>query len=150
MLDTVALRHSRPMPATGDLIALGFHPIVCEHSNKWVNNPPKGSSLPRLTWSRNDGGEWLTAEVSLPKFAKGSNVYTLSENEVKTALSDFEDYTSEVTQTDFNVDAAVVSRVDYAHNFKLQNELDVKEYLKAFQKLSHSRYSRRNDNDSAG
>jgi hypothetical protein len=149
MIDTVRLRHSRPMPSPDELHAHGFI-SSCEHSNsrKYISNPPKGSNLPRLTWTRREDTGWLSAEVSLPKFYFGNNVRSLSDSEIESVLSDFGSYVEAKAGVNFEVESSLVSRADFANNFELENETQVKSYLRAFGQISHSRYSRRNENNS--
>ncbi len=149
MIDTVSLRHIATMPKPDELNALGFF-SACGHgdSQRYISNPPKGSHLPRLTWSRRDAVEWLTAEVSLPKFYCGDNVRSLNQSEIGAALGSFQAFVEAKAQTDFDAETALVGRVDYCNNFQLENESDVKAYLKAFQRITRARYSRRIENDS--
>ncbi len=149
MIDTVAVRHSLAMPPPAGLLALGFS-TPCGHalaSSKWVKNPPKGSNLPRLTWSAHDGGkDWLTAEVSLPKFVNGTNVRTLTEPEQQRGIRDLSAFVSEKADVDFDVDAALVGRVDYCYCWQV-GEAYVNAYVASISRASMPHMKRRMDGD---
>ena len=149
MIDTVQLRHQSQMPPAAELNSLGFY-SACEHSEsrKYIANPPKGSHLPRLTWTRREDADWLTAEVSLPKLYAGDNVRSLDQRQIDEALGSFQEFVEQKAQAPFNPYTALVGRVDYCHNFQLGSEVEVKNYLRAFQHITHARYSRRVENDS--
>jgi hypothetical protein len=149
MIDTVAVRHSLAMPPPAGLLALGFS-TPCGHalaSSKWVKNPPKGSNLPRLTWSTHDGGgDWLTAEVSLPKFVNGTNVRTLTELEHQRGMRDLSAFVTETADVDFDVDTALVGRVDYCHCWRV-GEAHVNAYVASISRASMPHMKRRMDGD---
>ena len=148
MIDTVAVRHSLAMPPPAGLLALGFS-TPCDHalaSSKWVKNPPKGSNLPRLTWSAHDGGkDWLTAEVSLPKFHSGTNVRTLTASQHQTALSDLGVFVSQTAGVDFNIDMALVGRADYDYCWQVGDEARVNAYVASISRASMPHMKRRMD-----
>jgi hypothetical protein len=142
MLDTVTIRRAyrnKPDPP------LGFFEIRRKGDTIiYSRNPPKDSHLPRLTWThqKRTGGSWLSQEVSLPKFYFGNNVQMLNPEQLKTALSDVQDYVERITELDFDVPSAKLSRVDYGYNVQLKDEYEVKAYLRSFNGLFLARYKR--------
>jgi hypothetical protein len=110
----------------------------------YARNPAKGSNLPRLTWTHQErtGGSWLSSEVSLPKFYFGNNVEMLNPEQLKTSLSDVQDYVETTTELLFDVPSAKLGRVDYGYNIRLKDEHEVKAYLRSFNGLTLAKYSR--------
>jgi hypothetical protein len=116
----------------------------------YARNPAKGSNLPRLTWTHQErtGGSWLSSEVSLPKFHFGNNVEMLNPEQLKTSLSDVQDYVETTTELAFDVPSAKVGRVDFGYNVQLKDEHEVKAYLRSFNRLFLARYKRVSIDDS--
>jgi hypothetical protein len=149
MIDTVAIRHayrnkSNPPP-------LGF--FLTRRNGDTVThcrNPPKGSHLPRLTWTHQErtGGSWLSSEVSLPKFYFGDNVQMLNPEQLQTALSDVQEFVEAAAELPFDVPSATVGRVDFGYNIRLEDENAVKAYLRAANRASLPRYKRVSIDDS--
>jgi hypothetical protein len=142
MIDTVALRHAyqnKPNPPFGF-----FQTRKNGDTLIYARNPPKGSNLPRLTWTHQErmGGSWLSQEVSLPKFYFGNNVQMLSPEQLKTALLDVQTYVENITELPFDVPSAKLSRVDYGYNFQMNDERVVKAYLRSFNGLRLAGYKR--------
>jgi hypothetical protein len=110
----------------------------------YARNPAKGSNLPRLTWTHQErtGGSWLSSEVSLPKFYFGNNVEMLNPEQLKTSLSDVQDYVETTTELLFDVPSAKLGRVDYGYNIRLKDEYEVKAYLRSFNRLFLAKYKR--------
>jgi hypothetical protein len=137
------------MPPPAGLLALGFS-TPCGHaleSSKWVKNPPKGSNLPRLTWSFYDGGKaWLSAEVSMGKFVNGTNVRMLTESEQQRGIRDLSAFVSEAADVDFDVDTALVGRVDYCCCWQV-GEAYVNAYVASISRASMPHMKRRMDGD---
>jgi hypothetical protein len=146
MLDTVQIRRSVPRHQPNELIALGWS-SSCGHaeSDKFKLNLPK---MPRLTWTHREDADWLTAEVSLPKFYFGNNVESLNDSQLQTALVDVGAYIEDKAQAAFDVPTAFVGRVDFCHNFKLESESEVKKYIRSFQQVRLPRYDTQAVNDS--
>lgn len=151
MFDTVRLHHPRPMPSAPELLQLGFVSLDGRNdgrSPKWVKNPPKGSCEPRLTYSNRDAaGSYLIAEVSLPKFLFGNNIKEIEPNHIELTLSDFGEYVEQAARVEFDARTALVGRADYCRNYQLENETQVRAYIKAFQCATLPKYSRRCEND---
>jgi hypothetical protein len=83
----------------------------------WKLNPPRDNgTLPRLTWNSSPSGDWLTAEVSLPKFLFGNNVRMVSDADVRHALKDISCFITETVGVPFDAPSALVGRVDYCEN----------------------------------
>jgi hypothetical protein len=142
MIDTVALRHAyqnKPNPPLGF-----FQTRRNGDTISYARNPPKGSHLPRLTWTHQErtGASYLSSEVSLPKFYFGNNVEMLNAEELKTSLSDVQDYVETATELPFDVPSAKLGRVDYGYNFQMNDERVVKAYLRSFNGLHLARYKR--------
>jgi hypothetical protein len=148
MIDTVALRHAYQNKIKPPL---GFFETRKKGDTiTYARNPPKGSHLPRLTWTHREreGGSWLSSEVSLPKFYFGNNVQMLNAEELKTALSDMQLYVETTTELPFDVPSAKLGRVDYGYNIGLKDEYEVKAYLRSFNRLFLARYKRVSIDDS--
>ncbi len=142
MIDTVTLRHAYQNKFKPPL---GFFEIRRKgDTNTYSRNPPKGSNLPRLTWTHRerDGGSYLSSEVSLPKFYFGNNVQMLNAEQLKASLSDVQDYVERITELPFDVPSAKLGRVDYGYNIRLKDEFEVKAYLRSFNRLFLARYKR--------
>jgi hypothetical protein len=148
MIDTVAIRRAyrnKPDPP------LGFFQTRRKGDTiTFCRNPPKGSNLPRLTWTHQErtGGSWLQQEVSLPKFYFGNNVQMLNPEQLEMALTDVQDYVEQVTELPFDVPSAKLGRVDYGYNVQLKDEHEVKAYIRSFNGLSLARYKRVSIDDS--
>ncbi len=148
MIDTVTLRHAYQNKFKPPL---GFFEIRRKgDTTTYSRNPAKGSHLPRLTWTHQDrtGGSWLSSEVSLPKFHFGNNVEMLNPEQLKTALSDVQDYVETTTELPFDVPSAKLGRVDFGYNIRLKDEHEVKAYLRSFNGLSLPKYKRVSIDDS--
>jgi hypothetical protein len=116
----------------------------------YARNPPKGSHLPRLTWTHRerDGGSWLSSEVSLPKFHLGNNVEMLTPEQLKASLSDVQKFVETTTELPFDVPSAKLGRVDFGYNVQLKDEYEVKAYLRSFNRLFLAKYKRVSIDDS--
>lgn len=124
MIDTTSLRHSIPLLPPSEMTSRGFT-TTCGHSPaegpdrvSWRLNPPRDDgTLPRLTWNSSPSGDWLTAEVSLPKFLFGNNVRMVSDTDVRDALNGISCFITETVSVPFDAFSALVGRVDYCWNF---------------------------------
>jgi hypothetical protein len=142
MIDTVGISHAyknKPHPPFGFFQTRKNGDTVI-----YAKNPPKGSHLPRLTWTHQDrtGGSWLSSEVSLPKFYFGNNVQMLNPEQLKISLADMQLFVENATELPFDVPSAKLSRVDYGYNFQMNDERVVKAYLRSFNGLFLSGYKR--------
>ncbi len=142
MIDTVQIRHAyknKSEPPFGF-----FQTRKNGDTISYARNPPKGSHLPRLTWTHQErtGASYLSSEVSLPKFYFGNNVQMLNPEQLKTSLSDVQDYVESITELPFDVPSAKLGRVDYGYNIQLKDEYQVKAYLRSFNRLSLAKYKR--------
>ncbi len=148
MIDTVQIRHAyqnKFKPPFGF-----FQTRKNGDTITYARNPAKGSHLPRLTWTHQErtGGSWLSSEVSLPKFYFGNNVQMLNPEQLKTSLSDVQDYVESITDLPFDVPSAKLGRVDYGYNIRLKDEYEVKAYLRSFNRLFLAKYKRVSIDDS--
>ncbi len=142
MIDTVQIRHAyknKFEPPFGF-----FQTRKNGDTISYARNPPKGSHLPRLTWTHQErtGGSWLSSEVSLPKFYFGNNVEMLNPEQLKTSLSDMQEFVETATELPFDVPSAKLGRVDYGYNFQMNDERVVKAYLRSFNGLYLAGYKR--------
>lgn len=145
MIDTVQIRHRIPTPSKADLLALGFRKSKRSTLIKevWIKNQKdKADSMPRLTWSRTAGGDWLSVEVSLPKFLFGRNTVWLSQQEILDALDMLSLFVFENANVDFDARTALVGRVHYFNDFRVGAE-NVALYLNAAAKAIIPRMQRR-------
>lgn len=136
MIDTVSLRHNIPLLPFAHMSECSFS-TTCGHSptrhpyTTWkLNLTRDGGTLPRLTWSSTPSGDWLTAEVSLPKFLFGNNVSLISQADVRNALTGISRFISETVGISFDAPAALVGRVDYCWNFPV-GETKITTYVAA-------------------
>ncbi len=148
MIDTVAVRHAyrnKSNPPLGFFLTRRNGDTVTH-----CRNPPKGSHLPRLTWTHQErtGGSWLSSEVSLPKFYFGNNVQMLNPEQLQAALSDVQEFVEAAAELPFDVPSATVGRVDFGYNIRLEDENAVKAYLRAVNRASLPRYQRVSIDDS--
>jgi len=124
VIDTTSLRHLMPLLPPSEMAARGFT-STCGHSSAetheritWKFNPPHDNgTFPRLTWNSSPSGDWLTAEVSLPKFLFGNNVRMVSDTDVRNALNGISCFITETVGVPFDALSALVGRVDYCWNF---------------------------------
>lgn len=124
MIDTTSLRHLVPLLPPSEMAARGFT-TTCGHSpskehdrTTWKLNLPRyNGTLPRLTWNSSPSGDWLTAEVSLPKFLFGNNVNMVSDADVRNALDGISCFITETVGVPFDALSALIGRVDYCWNF---------------------------------
>jgi hypothetical protein len=148
MIDTVTLRHAY---RNKTLPPLGFFEVRRKGDTiTYSRNPPKDSHLPRLTWTHQErtGGSWLSSEVSLPKFHFGNNVQMLNPEQLKTSLSDVQEFVETTTELLFDVPSAKLGRVDFGYNVQLKDEHEVKAYLRSFNRLFLAKYKRVSIDDS--
>ncbi len=148
MIDTVQIRHAyrnKSDPPFGF-----FQTRKNGDTISYARNPPKGSHLPRLTWTHQErtGGSWLSSEVSLPKFYFGNNVEMLNPEQLKTSLSDMQEFVETATELPFDVPSAKLGRVDFGYNIRLKDEHEVKAYLRSFNRLFLANYKRVSIDDS--
>ncbi len=148
MIDTVQIRHAyknKSEPPFGF-----FQTRKNGDTISYARNPPKGSHLPRLTWTHQErtGGSWLSSEVSLPKFYFGNNVEMLNPEQLKTSLSDMQEFVETATELPFDVPSAKLGRVDFGYNIRLKDEHEVKAYLRSFNRLFLANYKRVSIDDS--
>jgi hypothetical protein len=147
MLDTIQLRHCRPLPKPQELQERGFT-TVCGHTplegaSKWINNSTALiNRFPRLTWSQDrDNRGWLSAEVSLPKLLYGSNVKLLGEGDLLAGLETVSELIGDAAGVSFPALSARVGRVDYCHSWQV-GEANVLGYIAASARASVSRLTR--------
>jgi hypothetical protein len=148
MIDTVQIRHAyknKSDPPFGF-----FQTRKNGDTISYARNPPKGSNLPRLTWTHQErtGGSWLSSEVSLPKFYFGNNVEMLNPEQLKTSLLDMQEFVETATELPFDVPPAKLGRVDFGYNIRLKDEHEVKAYLRSFNRLFLANYKRVSIDDS--
>lgn len=133
MIDTVQIRHRIPMLPLPELAVLGFHHERSKNGKTvWVRND---KSRPRLTWSQTAGGDWLSAEVSLPILLFGRNTVQLRETDILPALDQLSVYVQEAVGVAFNAATALVGRVDYCYDFQV-GEANLLRYLAAVKQAS--------------
>lgn len=139
MIDTVRVAHIEklpPLPVLRERNFRGYHDPWTGELVRWVNNPPKGSHLPRLTWSFHEAApSRLFAEVSLAKMVLGTNVKTPSDSDIERGLDLLSDYVSEVAGVNFDSRQSLVNRVDYAENWSV-GEGNIKPYVAALSRAS--------------
>ncbi|MBS1798095.1 MAG: hypothetical protein JSS81_30040 [Acidobacteria bacterium] len=81
---------------------------------------PKGSKLPRLTFSQTFNNFWhLYAEVSLPSWAKGFNYPLSSLEELPDQLAELTAFVNDKIAIGFDAERARVQRVDFAEDITL-------------------------------
>ncbi len=146
MIDTVALRHNIPLLPPDLMSERGFtacgHTSIDTRYNMWKLNPPRNKgTLPRLTWSSTPSGDWLTAEVSLPKFLFGNNVRLVYDVDVQRGLSDISRFISETSGVTFDAPLSQVGRVDYCGAFHV-GESNIVPYIAATAHATASRMLR--------
>jgi hypothetical protein len=113
-----------------------------------LNQPENNETLPRLTWSAYPKGDWLTAEVSVPKFLFNNNIVQLSDADISSGLQGIGGFIQDVTGKPFNAHRALVGRVDYCHNFPV-GEANKVSYLSAAVRASISRLTRHHIGDTS-
>jgi hypothetical protein len=148
MIDTISLRHPVPLLPPSEMAERGFIPkcghlpSICDHQ-KWTLNPPKDfdETRPRLTWISSPKGDWLTAEVSLPKFLFNNNVVQLTDADITDGLDGMSRFVQGITHVSFDAYSALVGRVDYCCNFVV-GEANKMAYLSAVARASIPRMGR--------
>lgn len=158
MIDTIRLTHAHRLQPPKTLVALGFSTVGGQmkgHASRtagcaWKLNPGRATRLPRLTWSTAQSGiEYLSAELSLPKYYLRSNVRMIETNEVlRQALTQLSYDVSQMAEVEFDAFNANVVRVDYCNNFRIK-EPDVYAYLAALSRASFPRMMRQAFDDSS-
>ncbi|MBA2732387.1 MAG: hypothetical protein H0U54_05800 [Acidobacteria bacterium] len=147
MLDTVSLRYNVTLLSPARMSERGFsttsrHTLTDFPYLTWKLNIPRDKgTLPRLTWSSTPSGDWLTAEVSLPKFLYGNNVRLVSDVDAQRGLSDISRFVSETAGVPFDAPLALVGRVDYCWAF-LIGESNIVPYIAATAHATASRMLR--------
>ena len=117
-------------------------------SSGWILNPKAGSHLPRLTLSQTpDGIHHLQAEVSIPKMLFGNNIKLPTEPEVWEGLKQISEYVTQKSGLPFDLETAVVNRVDYTKDFNV-GEDQVIPIISSLAKKSIPRFDRIYFNDS--
>ena len=118
------LRHRAARPPSFELTERGFskvfrHVHEDDPRTRWKLNLPPSSEglLPRLTWSSTPSGDWLTAEVSVPKMLYSSNVRMVTDADIARALDRISNFVSKVTGVEFDAYTTLVGCVDYCFNF---------------------------------
>jgi hypothetical protein len=124
-VDTIRLTTEQPLRTAEAMLALGFKP--CKR-RKWqgyvLDLPPF-----KFRWSLHN---YLSVEVSLPRYLHGSNIYTLeSDEEINEALCKLSHDVSTLLGFDFNAHETLLTRVDYAVNLYCANNKQVREILAA-------------------
>jgi hypothetical protein len=127
--DTIRIGSHAPLPAEHEMRANDWQPLhhrrlgIITGWTKNFSDDEQERRRPNLTWSSNEAGrDWLMAEVSLPKMARGNNVASLSEGESLATLDRLSDFVSREAGRDFDARAALVSRLDFAANFRVGEE----------------------------
>src|SRR5690349_11192905 len=117
MFDTVAIRQASPLPLGCELERRDWQRVQATGGRgKGVQN---SEGQPSLTWrAAPNGMGWRTAEGSIPKLVRGSNVEMVDEWDVEQFLNETSAYVSSATGRDFNAHTALVGRVDICHNLK--------------------------------
>ena len=121
IVDTLKSRHRyRPALSNDELLAIGARRIGNSEFPVWTINPKKGEPLPRITFLFPPSNfMYLTAEVSVPRFANGHNARLLNPAENDAAIEAIAEFVEERTGLDFDPFTATVSRVDYAIDIQL-------------------------------
>lgn len=145
MFDTVAIRQPSPRPLGCELERRGWDCVRPPGGRvKWVLNR---EGHPSITWSAAPNGVgWRTAEGSIPKLVRGSNVQMVDERDVEKFLNETSAYVSSVTGRDFDAHTALVGRVDICHNLKAV-EWNIVPHIYAVASVSISRMNRTLIND---
>lgn len=145
MFDTVGINHPIPMPQPFELEAMDWTRVETRRGRaKWVLNY---EGMPQLTWTTApDGRSWLTAISSLPNLVHGSNVQPVNEADIEQAWELVSDYTSAVSDRDFDARTAQVCRMDVCHNFYV-GETNIVPYVSSVDSVSIPRMNRHPYND---
>ena len=124
-IDTIRLTVQQPLRTAEAMQALGFRP--CK-TRKWQGYVLDLDPF-KFMWSLHN---YLSVEVSLPKYLYGSNVYTLETDEaINDALCKLSHDVSTLLGLDFNAHETLLTRVDYAVNLYCANNKEVREILVA-------------------
>jgi hypothetical protein len=119
MIDTVQLRHQVLMPSPTGLQDRGFRRLQRQPNSWGWDYSIAGKTVPRLTWRSTNGGDWLTAEVSLPKLLYSENVHPITGDDVSEGLTMISELVSNTAGVSFNAATALVGRVDFYGGFKV-------------------------------
>lgn len=107
------------MPTLPELYGRGFRRVVGQ-SQKWRwNYSIAGRTVPRLTWRSTQWGDWLTAEVSLPKLLYSDNVYPITADDVSEGLTMISELVSDIAGVTFDAATALVGRIDFYGGFEV-------------------------------
>lgn len=144
MFDTVAIRHVLNEPLSeAALDRACFNRVRSNFGKRFVCNLP---DRPQLTYSEMSQSARIIsaiyAEESLPKARFGNNARSLNYDELKATLRGVGDYVQEQAEVDFDVETAIVTRVDACHNFDLGDEAKVSAWLNALATHHISRFRR--------
>lgn len=157
MIDSVSLRRPLRLLPPSEMVDRGFVPSMSKYDHsppdrepqKWKLNPPVGvETLPRLTWSSHPKGDWLTAEVSVPKLLFDNNIVQLGDADISRGLYAIAGFVKNMTGVMFDARAALVGRVDYCHNFPV-GEANKVSYLSAAARASIPRLTRHHIGDTS-
>lgn len=148
MLDTIAVK--KFLPASSDILDRRDIWKSPKRGNpyRFVCNQELDTGLPRLTLTRSkDSILHLRAEVSIPRWIKGSNSILPSEDEVRLGLERLAEFVADTAGEKFPVSEMLVTRVDFTKDLNIAED----EIVSAVRSLSDvfiSRYNRTRVNDS--
>lgn len=142
MIDTVQLRHQILMPSPQELQDRGFRRLFGQIKRWRWDYQIAGKTVPRLTWRSTEGGDWFTAEVSLPKMIYSSNVLPLTASDVEEGLELLSQFVEHTAGVAFEPLGALVGRVDYCYSFQV-GEGNVSPYLFSVSRANFPNLSRR-------
>lgn len=148
MLDTIAVK--KFLPPSSDILARRdiWNPPKRGNFYRFVCNQELDTGLPRLTLSRSkDSKLHLRAEVSIPRWIKGSNSILPNEEEVRLGLERLSEFVADTAGERFAISDMLVTRVDFTKDFNIAED----EIVSAVRSLSDvfiGRYNRTKVNDS--
>jgi hypothetical protein len=148
VLDTIAVK--KFLPSSSDILTRRdiWKPLKRGDFYRYVCNQELDTGLPRLTLTRSkDSRLHLRAEVSLPRWIKGSNSILPNEEDVRQGLERLSEFVADTAGERFAVHDMLVTRVDFTKDFNIAED----EIVSAVRSLSDvfiSRYNRTRVNDS--
>lgn len=140
--DTIQLRHQHLMPSPRELDDRGFSRAQGQPGKWRWDYSIAGKTLPRLTWRSTESGDWLTAEVSLPKMLYSSNVLPITDDDVRVGMKMISQFVADTAGVAFEASRALVGRVDCSHSFPV-GEAYVMPYLNAVSRATFPQLPRR-------
>lgn len=120
MLDTIAVK--KYLSPSSDILTRRsiWQPIKDSVRRSFVCNQTLATGLPRLTLTRSqDSRQHLRAEVSLPRWIRGSNSFLLTETQIWDALEQLSKFVFDLTGEPFSTSDMLVTRVDFTKDFSV-------------------------------